>query len=313
MIYTVTLNPAIDKTIQVARLEKGTLNRVQNSLINIGGKGINVSFVLKALEEQSVALGLAGGKGGRQIREGLLQEGITSVFLETSQEIRTNIKIMENDGTLTELNETGVEIPVELVDSFIQIVEARIGEGDILILSGSVPKGVPKTIYRDLIELAHRKGAKAILDADGELFTQGVEAGPEMVKPNYEEFLRYAGISRKCGEDRLIAEAKKLFEKGISHVILSAGKDGAYFLDARESSCFYCPALQVEVSSTVGAGDAMVAAWACALARGYENEKAMRLSIAASAAAVTTPGTMPPVIEKVQELERKVKWVVRKI
>ena len=109
MIYTVTLNPAIDKTIEVEQFKKGTLNKVCGFHTNIGGKGINVSLVLKVLGEENVALGLAGGKGGKKIREGLLKQGITSVFLETGSEIRINTKIVEKDGSLTELNGTGEE------------------------------------------------------------------------------------------------------------------------------------------------------------------------------------------------------------
>lgn len=308
MIYTVTLNPAIDKTIQVERLKRGTLNRVQKSLINIGGKGINVSLCLKALEEESVALGVAGGKGGRQIREGLLHEKITSVFLETGEEIRTNIKIVETDGTLTELNEKGTRISSELLETFFHVLDGRIVEGDILILSGSVPEGVPGTIYHDMIRLAHRKGAKAILDADGELFKLGVEAQPDVVKPNYEEFIRYTGLEPECSEQEFLKAAKQLLSQNISCVILSKGSEGAYFLDNRREKCFYCPALDVPVSSTVGAGDAMVAAWACAMTRGYDAEKAICLTMAASAATVMTAGTRPPALERVQELETKVSW-----
>lgn len=313
MIYTVTLNPAIDKTIQVDGLRRGMLNRVEKSLTNIGGKGINVSLALKALGEETIALGVAGGKGGRQIREGLLQEQIVSVFLETGKEIRTNIKIMEPDGTLTELNEPGNKITHDLVESLMEIIENRISDGDILVLSGSVPEGIPKTIYHDMIQLARKKGAKTILDADGELFVHGVEAGPDVVKPNKEEFMRYAGINPDCEEKQLITAAASFFDKGISCVILSMGSDGAYILDVEELKCFCCPALDVKVLSTVGAGDAMVAAWACAMARGYETRKAMCLAMAASAAAVATPGTMPPSPEMVQELESKVRWVVKKI
>ena len=318
MIYTVTLNPAIDRTIQLNTLKPGALNVVEKSLTNIGGKGINVSMVLKELGSESTALGLAGGENGRYITEELTRAGINNVFSDTGKETRTNVKIVEVDGTLTELNEKGAFVEESLVNEFVKEVEARITEGDILILSGSVPVGVPITTYADLIKIAHSKGAKAILDADGGLFSEGIKAGPDVIKPNISEYIRYLKkegcfeeevfFSEDFLSERIIIEgAKKLFEKNISQIVLSMGAKGAYFFDRNSEEILYCNALPVQVQSTVGAGDSMVAAWAYALSKEYAFEKSVKLAIATSAAAVTTPGTMAPNIEKVKELESQIK------
>lgn len=308
MIYTVTLNPAIDKTIQLNNLKPGALNIVEKSLTNIGGKGINVSMVLKELGSESTALGLAGGENGRYITEELTRSAISNLFLATGKETRTNIKIMEQDGTLTELNEKGAFVEESLVNEFVKEVETRITEGDILVLSGTVPEGVPATIYADLIKIAHDKGAKAILDADGELFSNGIVAGPDVIKPNISEFARYLNEANEetISEDIIIEGVKKLFKNSISQIILSMGAKGAYFFDRNSEEILYCNALSVQVKSTVGAGDSMAAAWAYALDKGYTFDESVKLAVAVSAAAVTTPGTMAPNIEKVKELESQV-------
>ncbi len=319
MIYTVTLNPAIDKTIVLKHFEKGTLNRVKNSLTNIGGKGINVSFVLKALGGESTALGLAGGENGRYIVQGLNKAHIENHFLETGKESHTNIKIMEGDGTLTELNEAGAGVDREVVEAFRALVRMHIESEDILVLSGSVPEGVPVTIYRDLTLLAHEKGARVILDADAELFSYGIEACPDVIKPNEEELRRYISIQRNT-EWKSISENLQLREQirqflkhGIHQVILSKGKEGACFYEAGSALYTSCPALSVEVHSTVGAGDAMVAAWAYAMEQGLTGKDAIRLSMAASAAAASTPGTAPPAAQGIQELEGRVQLKTEKI
>lgn len=308
MIYTVTLNPAIDKTIQLNNLKPGELNVVEKSLTNIGGKGINVSMVLKELGAESTALGLTGGENGRYITNGLAKADIQHFFLDTGKETRTNIKIMDRDGNLTELNEKGAPVEQSLIDEFVEEIKERITEDDILILSGSVPAGVPATIYADLIKIAHSKGAKAILDADGELFSNGVEAEPDVIKPNISEFMRYM---EKEGynftKEQIIESVKQLFfKRNIPQIVLSMGDKGAYFFDIKSEEILYCNVLPVRVKSTVGAGDSMVAAWAYAMNKGYTFTESAELAMAASAAAVATAGTMAPDIAKIKELESQV-------
>ena len=315
MIYTVTLNPAIDRTIKLNSLNPGALNVVEESITNIGGKGINVSMVLKAFGCDSTALGMAGGENGRRITEGLKEAGIDHFFMDTQNETRTNIKIMEQDGTLTELNEKGALVDAVLIKEFVKEVKERIGEGDILILSGSVPTGVPATVYADLIKIAHEKGAVAILDGDGDLLLHGIEAGPDVIKPNISEFEKYL---KRVGylDEEIVGSVKKLFDtKNISQIILSMGDKGAYFFDRNCEDYLYCKVPEVQVQSTVGAGDSMVAAWAYAMKEGYTFEESACLAMATSAAAVETAGTKAPSIENIHakrayiELQRKL-WRV---
>ncbi len=170
-------------------------------------------------------------------------------------------------------------------------------------MSGSLCGGVEATYYRDLIEALHEKNVKVFLDADSDAFKHGIEAKPYFIKPNREELLSYFG-RKSATREELIELCRELINAGIAFVALSMGKDGALFVTARET--LYSPALDVIASSTVGAGDSMVGAIAYALDSGMSVREAARLSIAASAGAVTTIGTNPPSRELVYELEKRV-------
>lgn len=323
MIITVTLNPAIDKTIQVEHLTIGALNRIIDVREDAGGKGINVSKTVKSLGGETLATGFLGGNSGEWIAEYLNETGIKNQFAYTGQKTRTNLKVADEDGMITEINEPGPWIaPLELA-GFSQKLLDMIHKEDIVILSGSVPKGVPKDYYAQLIPEIHARGAKVFLDADGTLFATAIEEKPDIVKPNLTELERYCtenGISvdmsrilecPKAAEwesdtvKRAVYMGLLLKEKGIGEVLVSLGSEGAVFLI--EDQIYYTPALDVEVHSTVGAGDAMVAAYAFAKNRGLLLEDRIRFCVAVSAGAVTTTGTRPADREVVERLQEKVK------
>ncbi len=303
MIVTVTMNPAIDKTSEVGSLTKGGLNRIIRSVYDAGGKGINVSKTIKALGGESIATGFLGGSSGRAIADALDSLGIDNDFVWTEGETRTNIKIVESSGGLTELNESGPFIPREKAEELVQKLETLAGKGDILVLSGSVPEGIDKDIYARIPKMAHKKGAAVLIDADGELFKNAVAALPDIVKPNRAELEEYAGLSRPS-EEELITAAKGLIDKGIKAVALSMGENGAAILTKNRS--VKCPALGVNVNSATGAGDAMVGALAYAFENRLSYEHTIRLCIAVSAGAVTTAGTKPPKKELVDKLMEQV-------
>ena len=297
MIYTITMNPAIDKTLELERLETGSLNKVQRCITSPGGKGINVSMTLKALGMDSVALGLAGGETGKQIVEALEREGIPNRFVKLPEETRTNYKIMEQNGTLTELNTSGVPVSRTAVLQLLEILEQRVSPGDLVILSGSVPPGVPTDIYRTMTELVHRQGGLVFLDADGELLRQGIQAKPELIKPNREEALRLLA----AGD--LLAAGAALTQTGIACVLLSDGSRGAYLFEKNQKeACLYAPALPVTPRSVVGAGDSMLAAWAFGMEKGFSAKETFRYALAVSAATVETEGTTPADREAVERL-----------
>lgn len=304
MIVTVTMNPAIDKTVKLKTFVHGGLNRVENIIMDAGGKGINVSKTIKALGGDSIATGFIGGNNGIAITNMLDNDNINTDFVTVDGETRINTKIAEADGKLTELNETGPEICEEEVRKLVERLVQYANDGTWFVLSGSVPVGVPKTIYGDIIRKVHEKGAKVFLDADGELFSQSLSAKPDVIKPNRVELEKYIGAEHSLNEEELLNAGHSLLEQGIGTVIISLGHEGALFLTRGQT--LKCPAISVDVQSTVGAGDALVAAFTYGMHIGEDFKTCAKLGIATSAGAVSTEGTKPPTRQKVDELFRLV-------
>ena len=305
MIVTVTMNPAIDKTVEIDRFVCRGLNRIRRVEYDAGGKGINVSKTIHALGGQSVATGFLGGNSGKIIDKVLKDSGISSDFVWVSGETRTNTKVVEDDGSLTELNEPGASVSDEDVQKLKDKLLDYANEKTIFVFAGSIPNGVSKDIYRELICLVKEKGAYVILDADGEAFRNSLEAKPNIIKPNQVELEGYLGLKEESDINELIDAAKNIQQKGIENIAVSRGKDGALFLMGDYK--VLCEGLSVEVSSTVGAGDAMVAAFSYARDRQFSKEETVKLCMATSAGAVTTVGTKPPSKELVDELIKQVK------
>ncbi len=304
MIVTVTMNPAIDKTVDIDALERGGLNRIHHVELDAGGKGINVSKTIHELGGKSVAVGFIAGSSGKIIRSVMDEWKIENDFIEVSGETRTNTKVFERTGELTELNEPGPVVEEKDVRALYDKLESYASENTLFVLAGSVPQGVNKDIYRKIIELVHKKGAKVLLDADGELFTSALEAGPDIIKPNKVELEQYAGMDYIASEQELLTVAERLMKKGIATIAVSMGKSGAMFL--QEGYKVKCPGLKVKAHSTVGAGDAMVAALSYAWSEGLSPEDTVRMCMAVSAGAVTTIGTKPPSREVVDSLLEQV-------
>lgn len=309
MIVTVTMNPAIDKTVEIGQLVHGGLNRIFTVEYDAGGKGINVSKTIRELGGDSIATGFLGGNAGKTIENVLKERGITCDFIWVEGETRTNTKVFEQTGEVTELNEPGPDINGDQMEELYARLEKYAGENTLFILAGSIPNGVESNVYQTMIEFLHKKGAKVLLDADGKLFGQALEAGPDIIKPNRAELEGYMGIDYRATEQELCRTAKKLLDKGIDTVAVSMGRSGAMLV--RRDYEVKCPALCVKAHSTVGAGDAMVAALAYAWDKKSGNEDTMRLCMAASAGAVTTVGTKPPSRKLVDELAEQV--IIEKI
>lgn len=305
MIITVTMNPAIDKTVEVPQFLYNGLNRIRHVEYDAGGKGINVSKTIHELGGESIAIGFLAGNGGQTIRNVLKEKGIACDFVEVSGETRTNMKVVEDDGTLTELNEPGPVISDEDMECFKRKLLQYANADNIFVFSGSVPAGVPKGIYKELIQLVKERGAKALLDADGEAFREAVEAGPDFIKPNQVELAEYCNMDSGAEATAFIDAVVPLRQKGVKNIAISMGKDGAMFL--LDGYQVQCQGLKVKAHSAVGAGDAMVAALAYAEDQHLNKEEMVRLCMAVSAGAVTTIGTKPPSKEVVEKLIEQVK------
>lgn len=304
MIITVTMNPAIDKTVEIDQLLPGGLNRIRKVEYDAGGKGINVSKTIRELGGTSIATGFLGGNAGKTIQSVLGKKEIGNDFIQVDEETRTNTKVFEKNGAVTELNEPGPVIREDQIHALLQKLEDYADDHTLFVLAGSIPAGVDRNIYAEITRLVHKKGAKVLLDADGELFRNSLEAVPDIIKPNRVELEEYAGFDYRASQEELLNLARKIRQKGIGTVAVSMGKSGAMLV--KDGYEVRCPALSVKAHSTVGAGDAMVAALAYSWDQGLDDDALTRLCIAASAGAVTTIGTKPPTRELVDQLAEQV-------
>lgn len=306
MIYTVTLNPALDKTVVVPNLTLDSVNRVSALRTDPGGKGINVSKVLLAMGGESVAVALLAGQCGRQVADACAALGLTCEFTFTAGETRTNLKIVDPaTHTNTDINETGIQAETAILDKMLDELLGRLVPGDIVVLSGSLPQGAPPTLYRSWTQACRSTGARIFLDGDGPSLRHALEAEPYLVKPNRQELACLVG--RGLENIKETAEAgRSLLKGGIKKVVVSLGAEGALFLTPEAS--LWAHGLQVEVGSTVGAGDAMVAALALSEEQGLSMEDTIRLAVAASAAAVMCNGTQAAERESVLALMPRVSF-----
>lgn len=309
MIITVTFNPAIDKTAEVDTLVVGGLNRLKNVMMDAGGKGVNVSKTIQALGGETICTGFLAGNSGAFIEKYLEKKGIRHDFVHVEGSTRTNLKVLDKDMELTELNEAGPIVTREDIAALKKTILQYCDKDTYVVLSGNVSPGVDVGIYRELIEDIHKAQAHAILDADGVLFAEGIKAKPAVIKPNKYELAMYFQVAEACGNDEIIRLAKTLLNEETRLVVVSMGKEGSIFITKKE--VYLAQALKIQAHSSVGAGDAMVAAITLAMAEGKTLEELIALAVATSAGAVMTKGTQPAGKAVVEELKKQVvitKW-----
>ncbi|MGD1103336.1 MAG: 1-phosphofructokinase [Terriglobia bacterium] len=300
MIATITLNPAIDKSVTVRGFEIGKTNRGEVDRVDAGGKGINVAKALKRLGSTVWALGLVAGSNGRFILDALSAEGIPADFVNVPGETRVNLKIRDPEkGTETELNEPGFRVTAEHLEELRRKIEAHAPRCEVMVFSGSLPPDSPPTIFADLIRTAKAQGAKCFLDTAGPGLKHGLAAGPFLIKPNRaeaEDLLKSPLRTRR----ELVGAARALIRMGSEQVLISLGVEGAVGVAGMEALFAAPPA--VKVRSSVGAGDTMVAAMAYAAVAGLPFRQAFRMAVAASAATVAMEGSKVADLAAVQEL-----------
>jgi len=298
-VVTITLNPALDKTVTINKLNQGGLNRVSSMRIDAGGKGINVAKVLKRFDTNTVAAGLIAGFQG-QILLGLLSdENIEAQFLKIQGDTRTNLKIVEEETNITtEINEAGFYVNESDLELFKEKLSVLLENASFLVLSGSLPRGVKEDIYSDYINLATSKGVKTVLDADGAALQKGIEASPYVVKPNLAELEKLFG--RKMSDNTDIINAGRMLQKrGIEIVAISMGAEGAILMNREE--VLRVKTFPITPMSTVAAGDSMVAALVFSLLNGYPLKQTAKWITAAGTITASKPGTQVCTLEEVQK------------
>ena len=255
MIYTGTFNPSLDYIVRLDNFTAGEINRVNYEQVLAGGKGINVSIVLKNLGHDNAALGFVAGFTGEEIKRQLKEFGVTSDFVQLDEGFsRINVKAKAK--TETEINGQGPDISeAKQAELFAQL--DKLVEGDTLVLAGSIPKTLPDDIYQRIMARLDGKGIRIVVDAEKKLLLNVLQYHPFLIKPNNHELGDMFGVKLTTDEE-IITYAKKLQEKGAQNVLISMAGDGAILLTA-EGKSFKCPAPKGKLINSVGAGDSMVA------------------------------------------------------
>ena len=280
MIYTVTFNPSLDYIVSVDDFKLGLTNRTSSELMLPGGKGINVSIVLKNLGIQSTALGFMAGFTGKEIARRLEEEGVTSDFIQIEEGIsRINLKLKSIDGT--EINGSGPKIPKEKVEELMKRLNTM-KEGDVLFLAGSIPASMPDDIYSRIMKELKDKGIMIVVDATRDLLVNVLKYHPFLVKPNNHELGEIFGVELKTRQD-VIPYGKKLQEKGARNVLISMAGEGAVLV-AEDGQVFEKPAPKGTLVNGVGAGDSMVAGFMAGWMEKQDYEYAFHMGISAGSA-----------------------------
>lgn len=281
MIYTVTLNPALDYIMHVEHFEKNRINKTSSELLLPGGKGINVSIVLHNLGMSSTALGFIAGFTGQEIRRKLQGLGVTDDFIELPDgHSRINMKICSHEET--ELNGMGPIIDeASLLKLYTQL--DRLVTGDVLVLAGSIPASLPDNIYQDIMKRVEAKGVMTIVDARKDLLENVLELRPFLIKPNNFELAELFGLEELWDKQEVLRYAKELQERGARNVLVSMAGAGAV-LAAEDGSTYESPAPDGTVFNSVGAGDSMVAGFLYGLLTTESFEQAFYTGLACGSA-----------------------------
>jgi 1-phosphofructokinase len=284
MIYTVTLNPSLDYIVEVDQVTLGELNRTKNETKFPGGKGINVSQVLKRLDVDSHALGFLGGFTGSYIEGFLTTQGIHTDFVRVDADTRINVKLKSDKET--EINAKGPAITIENFEALKAKIRELTSE-DILVLAGSIPSTMPESTYEELVKLCNENGTKFVVDAEGELLKKVLHLNPFLIKPNHHELGDlFNTVINSCEE--VIPYGRELIKQGAQNVIVSLADKGAVLINKDLALIATSP--KGDVKSSVGAGDSMVAGFIATYEKTKSIEEAFRFSVAAGSATAFSIG-----------------------
>ena len=296
MIYTITFNPALDYIVRVQDFKLGQVNRTSYEEVYAGGKGINVSIVLKNLDVENVALGYIAGFTGEEIENKIKAFGCNTDFIKLNNGMsRINVKLKSNEES--EINGQGPSISdQDLKELYIKLELLR--EGDILVLAGSIPATLPKNIYEIIMERLSGKGIRFIVDATGELLLNVLKYKPFLIKPNHHELAELFNATIE-NEDDIVIYAKKLREMGAQNVLISRAGDGAIFVTEKDE-IIKSDVPKGTLINSVGAGDSMVGGFIAGYLKNKSLEEAFKMGVATGSASAFSEGLATK--EKVYEL-----------
>lgn len=291
MIVTLTPNPSLDRTIAVESLRLGGVHRAVSLREDPGGKGVNVSRALAANGAETIAVLPAAGALALQFSDLLNTAGVRHDLVALEGAVRTNITLVEADGTTTKINELGRESTQHDADLMLAGVEAHLGEAHWVVGCGSLPPGLDGQVYARLVQRARAHGVKVAIDSSGLAFAQAVAAGPDLVKPNHHELAEYVSRPLPLLSD-VLAAAREIVAAGVETVVVSLGSQGAVAVTA--DAAHRAVATIDTPLSTVGAGDCLLAGWLHAEVSGASASQAIEQAVRWGSAAVTLPGSSVP-------------------
>lgn len=306
MIYTLTLNPAIDRELTVNAVKFDAVLQAIGSRVDFGGKGFNVSRLLKSMGMPSTAIGFVGGKAGEQMRDGLKLLDIATDFVWISEETRTNISIVtpSHDHYL-KVNEKGPLVEEAKQRELLGKIESIARSGDWWVLAGSLPPGIPDSFYARITEILNDRQAITILDTAGESLRLGCRAKPFLVKPNAEEAGRLTGLPVESISQVALA-ASEIRNMGAQNVVISLGKKGALLQSSDGNWLVHSP--KIKAKNPIGAGDSLVGGLVWGLAQGRPLKEALGWGAASGAATASTSGTEVGSRALIEVLFQKVKY-----
>lgn len=286
MIYTVTFNPSLDYIVSVDNFKLGVVNRTNKEIINPGGKGINVSMVLRNLGYDSTALGFQAGFTGKEIARLMKEKGVQSDFITAGKGLsRINVKVRSDDES--EINGMGPGISDEDINKLYAQLD-NLCDGDILILAGSIPSVMPETMYSDIMKRLSGKNLKIAVDATKDLLTNVLEYNPFLVKPNNHELGEIYGVELKTRDD-VVPYARKMQKEGARNVLVSMAGEGAVLI-AEDGKVYQSHAPKGKVKNSVGSGDSMVAGFIAGYLASGDYEQAFYMGVCTGSASAFSEG-----------------------
>lgn len=304
MILTITINPAIDKTIVVDTLHVNGVNRVISSREDLGGKGINVSKILTKLNIPTIACGFIGSKNYAKVSAFVDHEQLATDFVLVDAYTRTNTKIVElSTHSTTDINEPGFEVTQKEINQLLSLIDSVAQEVDMVVFSGSLCQGMSLTQYGELIERAALK-TQVVVDAEKLALNEALKHAPLLIKPNVSELEGYLNLKFETEEKLVKAAQEVLHTSGTKMMLLSHGEHGSYFITT--TNVYKADALKVDVKSTVGAGDSMLAGFLSEYVKDENIVEALKVATACGALAVSQEGTQSFTQEEVFKLKENV-------
>ena len=306
MIFTLTLNPAVDRELTVPAMEFDSVLRASETRVDFGGKGFNVSRLLRGMGASSTAVGFLGGRAGELLQDGLQSLGIGTDFVWVPGETRTNVSIVtQAHDHYIKVNEKGPLVDASKQKELLEKIDSLANPGDWWVLAGSLPPGVPDNFYARVLRVLNKHQSHAILDTSGESLRLGCVEKPFLVKPNAEEAHILTGLPVNTPSE-IAAVAGEIRSLGAQNVVVSMGKAGALFHNGKGTWLTHTP--KIKEKNPIGAGDSMVGGLVWALAQGIPVREALGWGVASGAATASLPGTEVGTRPLIEELFAQVNY-----